>query len=748
MNSLYRFQINAQFTFDEAKKALSYLHELGFDGVYCSPFYAAGSDHGYDITDPNRLNPHVGNFEAFCAELKKLGMQLVVDVVPNHMGFAKGQNKWWQDVLKHGPKSRYAHFFDIDWEPEKKELHGKVLLPILGKPYGEALDDIKFKNGQLFYFDFPLPLAPGSEPLREKGIHALLEAQHYRLAYWRCATSELNYRRFFNIAELVAICIEHEDVFEAHHKWLFELIEKEVVQGLRIDHPDGLLYPEEYLKRLRKKHHLYTVVEKILQKEEELQPWPIEGSVGYEYLNLLNALFVKQESEKALTKLYESFFERELDEILYTSKFEFAHDYMASEVNALAAKLDHLSEEDPQTRDFTRQELTQALTEVISAFPIYRTYFPKGDKKVIHFAIEKAKKEAFHLGEEIFDFIERVLLSDPFVLKFQQLTAPMMAKGLEDTTFYVYNRFLSLNEVGGDPAQFGISIDHFHKKMEEKREKWPLGMIATSTHDAKRSEDARMRLNILAQMPDEWEKMVKKWHALNGEIDGNTAYHIYQTLIAGWPKGRLLRADFPALFDRMWSVVLKSIREAKQYTDWNFPDIEYEEVVRTFLKKLLTPNSRFLTLFLPFMRTIEPLAEKSSLAQLAIKVALPGVLDTYQGNESWNYRLVDPDNRHPFSYGEDDSKQRFLKLLMRFRKEHKELFLEGEYVPLDAGPNTVAFIRRTKREEIVVVAGRFFTQKLGVPKLTRTYHNVMTGEEANLKQLLKEHPAVYLYAKS
>lgn len=756
--ALYRFQISRLFTFDQAKEALSYIHDLGFDGVYCSPFYQSGSDHGYDITDPNRLDRHLGDFDAFCAACHELGMRIVIDVVPNHMGIAEGKNLWWQDVLKYGPNSRFAHFFDINWQPEKKELHNKVLLPILEKSYGESLSEIKVNKEELIYRSFPLPLAPHTEipeKITEESLHQLLEKQYYRLAHWKVATQELNYRRFFNIQDLVGICIEKEDVLEAHHKWVFELIEKKQVDGLRIDHPDGLLDPAGYFAALRKRYKVFTVVEKILEKDEELPDWEVEGSVGYEYLNLLNALFVQSDNEEAFSRLYKQIDQHDFASILYDSKIHFAQTYMASELDALTVRLNELSERDWKYRDFTRLDLRAALVATAATFPVYRTYITQTatarDRTLIQEAIQEAQKRTFHLDPQIFAFLENILLNDSFVCRFQQFTAPLMAKGLEDTTFYLYNRFISLNEVGGDPLTFGISVEHFHKRNMQKKEKRPYGLLASSTHDAKRSEDARMRLNVLSEMPDRWERMVKKWFALDGTIDQNTAYYIYQTLLAAWPKGELRREDYPGFLQRMWVVILKSVREAKRYTDWIVPNVEYENRVWDFLERLLKPNSRFLTLLIPFVREIEPFAEKNTLASLALKVGSPGVVDTYQGNETWTYQLVDPDNRTPFVYGERSSKQQFLQTLLRFRRAHAELFLEGEYIPVETTSNAIAFIRRTKKEEVLVVAGRFFATSadMGSIQLVRSYRDLITGKEVfpgevSISTLLGSAPAVYL----
>ncbi len=759
--SLYRLQISKSFTFDHAKEELDYLYDLGFDGLYCSPFYEACSEHGYDITDPNKVSEQVGDFDAFCKAVHERGMQIIIDVVPNHMGFRNGKNRWWQDLLANGKESPYAHFFDINWTPLNRRLENKVHLPILGINYAEALGEIQLENGQLSYRGFPLPLAKESKiPQKsdKQSIHTLLEQQHYRISHWRTASHEINYRRFFNIFDLVAICIEHQDVLEAHHKWLFELLERGQVDGIRIDHPDGLYDPAAYFKEIRRRYPVFTVVEKILGSDEELADWKVEGSVGYEYLNLLNGLYIESQHEGVFTKIYDQFTgeKNELIPIILDSKRRFARNYMASEVEQLACRLEQIAEERWETRDFTRFDLTDLLTEVIATFPIYRTYVVAGqkpsirDEQAINQAIKIAKSFLPHLEPAIFNFLETILLTHPFAQRFQQLTGPIMAKGLEDTTFYRYNRFCSLNEVGGNPAHFGYSVSHFHEKNQRKREKWPYGLLTTSTHDTKRSEDARMRLNVISEIPKEWEEKVNHWRSLDSSIDANTTYYIYQTLLAGWPRGE---PEWPEFFERMWMVVLKSIREAKEKTDWDYPDQEYESRVEAFLRRLLTPGSKFLQSFVPFVEKIEPFAEKSGLSALAIKVASPGVIDCYQGNETWVYRLVDPDNRTYFKRAESSSKLQFLKTVLNFRREHRELFLDGEYIPLKSAHNTIAFIRRTEKEELLVIAGRFFASNpdFGTLNYTGTLMNLFTQNEVQLdgensvRELLKERPAAYLY---
>ncbi len=823
--AVYRLQLNAQFTLKQAISILPYLKELGVEAIYCSPYYDSYNSHGYDVTNPNSLNPAVGtpkDFDHFCAELKKLDLKHILDVVPNHMGIQGGKNQWWQDVLENGPYSDYADFFDIDWNPDKHELKNRVLFPILGAPYGQVLEDqeiqLDFEEGIFFlrYGDAILPLCPESYPkilgpetpkiyqtfplqtdersqakkegqkvlkqivkkipkLTTDQLDALIEAQFYRLSYWKVASHEINYRRFFNIHELAAICIENPKVLEAHHKWIFELVEEGKVQGLRIDHPDGLYDPLGYFKRLRERFSIYTVVEKILDRKEKLSSlWQVEGTVGYEYLNVLNGIFICQENEKAFTEIYEEFVRGHVDfeQTLYESKKLFTNYEMVSEVDALGLRLDRLSEHDRLYRDFTRLDLTKALAEVIANFPVYRTYIaPEGevssrDAHYITIAIEKAKALATDLDPSIFEFLEKVLLQQlpdnaqqyrDFVLRFQQLTGPLMAKGLEDTAFYRYNRFISLNEVGGDPEHFGYSLEDYHRHNQEKVKEWPYGFLATSTHDTKRSEDVRMRLNVLSEMPERWQLEVKKWAIVNQKFpkpSPEIEYFIYQTLLGAWPLS----------FERLWEVILKSMREAKQETSWNQPNDEYEMRVSQFVRNILDPKHHFLHLFLEFYEEVAHYGNLNSLSQTAIKLASCGVVDTFQGNELLHYRLVDPDNRTPVDFNprkkllQQASIKKEPKLFLHykglnFRKQHPELFLIGEYQPLPVkSEHLIAFYRRHKNQTLVVLAGRFYASNPNWEEIELPFekgYEVFTGKTVSKRvQMDQTFPVSWVYHKS
>lgn len=917
-SSTYRLQLNSKFTFKHAEKISGFLKRLGIDAVYTSPYFQAtpGSMHGYDVTDPACLNAELGtdrDYDCWIATLKKNGLGHVLDVVPNHMGISSSHNRWWMDILENGPASIYAGFFDIDWTPEKRELHHKVLLPVLGDQYGKVLENqelnLLFRDGafSLAYWDHRFPIAPDTYPLilaengdlaqwiekesdvyseflsimtafrnlplrilsdgekmkerdREKEIakrrfaelttksksvldfiqerlkringqkgeaatfdalDQLLNQQSYRLSYWRVAAHEINYRRFFNINELAALRIEEEKVFLAHHQLLLKLLTEDKIQGVRIDHPDGLYDPPGYFRRLQKEYvmsrwkaehpnvssdsafesagkqveqflrkrgqeiepPLFTVVEKILDRKEPLPAdWLIDGTVGYGFLNALSGLFIDNRQEKDFQNIYRDFIGEEMDypQLVYEKKKLFAAFYMTSELNTLGHRLNLLSEHNRCYRDFTLNDLVTALREIIACFPVYRTYItPEGnalseqEEKFIRTAVEKAKGKHPALSATLFDFLrDLLLLSLPaakapeineyyreFILRFQQLTGPITAKGVEDTAFYIYNRFISLNEVGGDPEHFGFSADDFHRMNKERQEKWPYSMVTHSTHDTKRSLDVRMRLNALSELPEEWHSYVTRWSRSNRKLKTligrrlepgkNTEYFIYQTLAGVWPDGKksALRSE-ASLKERLWAYVQKAVREAKLETNWLNPNAAYEDAVKNFLMGLLEPSREnyFLKSFLPFQKKISRLGKWNTLSALTLMMGTPGVVDFYQGTEFWDYSLVDPDNRRPVDFVSRDKALQTLEQKSRksvadkglrelwknhesgeiklyllwkglsCRKKYASLFLKGAYIPLKirgarAGQVT-AYLRKEKDHWAIVAAARLFRDLL------------------------------------
>ncbi|HEX2295520.1 MAG TPA: malto-oligosyltrehalose synthase [Actinomycetota bacterium] len=686
VRATYRLQLNAGFTFDDAADVAGYLARLGVSHVYCSPYLqsAAGSTHGYDVTDHSKIDDELGGAPAhrrFCAALTEASMGHVLDIVPNHMAISDPTNAWWWDVLANEPSSRYAGYFDIDWDPPEAVLRRTILVPILGDHYGRVLEAGELKLGRegdeivLRYHEHVLPIAAGSVAHDEldaingdpDSLHEVLERQHYRIAFWKAGDRDLNYRRFFDIKTLAALRIEDERVFEDTHRLVLSLIEDGKLDGLRIDHVDGLRDPRAYLERLRRRApDAYVVVEKILEASEELpEEWPVEGTTGYDFLNVVNGLFVDSTAEKAMSDVYVEFTRAPADlaEMVRAKKLFIMREVLASDVERLTALLVEVSENHRRYRDYTRHELREAVRETIAAFPVYRTYLDTrtrtaSPQDVAHVqeAIEEAAARRPDLAPELFGFLCDVLLmrhpaeaagriEDEFVLRFQQTTGPVMAKGVEDTVFYNFNRMAALNEVGSDLGCFGIALEAFHDRAARVQERWPLTMLATSTHDTKRSEDVRARLDLLSEIPARWADAAMRWRSLNerhragGIPDRNAEYLLYQTLVGAWPLAP----------DRAVAYMEKASKEAKAHTSWTDPSPEYDEGLARFVRAVLDDREFVADL----EELVEPLVEPgrvNSLAQTAIKLTHPGVPDTYQGTELWDLSLVDPDNRRPVDY--------------------------------------------------------------------------------------------------
>jgi (1->4)-alpha-D-glucan 1-alpha-D-glucosylmutase len=632
-------------------------------------------------------------------------------------------------------------------------------------------------------------------------LHELLEAQAFRLAYWRVASDEINYRRFFDINDLAGLRTENPEVFEATHRLIFEMIGRGDVHGLRIDHPDGLYGPAQYYERLQHRvaellgqtapdptkpsstaenTALYVVVEKILAGHEHLpENWRVHGTTGYDFTNLVNGLFVYAPAEREMDRLYRRFVRSvsSIDEQLYESKKIVMRAVLSSELHVLANYLDRISESDRNTRDFTRSAQLAALFEVAAWFPVYRTYVTSGsvadaDRRYVEWAVAAAKRHSTAADVSIFDFIRRILLLEDiearderyqraaleFVMRFQQFTAPVMAKGLEDTLFYRYNRLVSLNEVGADPRRFAVSPAAFHHANQERQRRWPHSMLCTSSHDTKRSEDVRARLNVLSEIAPDWRAHLTRWSRLNrGKkrrlADGwapsqNDEYLFYQTLLGVWPAGAVDDARLAALRARIESYMLKAIREAKVHTSWINQNNEYEEGVTGFVQALLKSTQRnlFLDDFLGLQRRVALLGCLNGLSQTLLKLTSPGVPDIYQGTELVDLSLVDPDNRRAVDYvlrsrmleelsalpGLEAEKrhERLRALLERLedgaaklfvtwrtlglRAGHPECFSHGEYFPLAAdGPRAdhlCAFARVYGDQTVITAAPRWFSR--------------------------------------
>jgi (1->4)-alpha-D-glucan 1-alpha-D-glucosylmutase len=645
-------------------------------------------------------------------------------------------------------------------------------------------------------------------------LHRLLDAQPYRLAHWLVSGEEINYRRFFDVNDLAGLRMENPRVFAATHQLLRRLLADGSVAGVRIDHPDGLLNPPQYFIRLQmlyaasqccgaeprgpvaengieeevqtifgqhewmqRQAPLYVVLEKILEPGEHLPAWPIDGTVGYGFTNLLNGIFIDARNRRSFTRIYERIIGGivEPETVIYEAKDQVMNTALASEVAVLTNLLDEISSADRHARDFTAKSLATVIRETIACFPVYRTYIDERgnvselDRAFIDAAIARAKRRNEAMPASVFDFLRNILLlqgSAPegdgeqyrkwlyFVLKFQQLSGPVMAKGLEDTACYVYNRLTSVNEVGGSPAEFGFPVEEFHRGNLERAEKWPHALLLTSSHDTKRSEDVRARLNVLSEMPRDWSAAVMRWRRMNqaakitisdGRLvpDPNEEYLLYQTLVGAWPFGPELDGEFASRIERYMS---KAAHEAKVNLSWVNDNPEYVRALNEFIARILTPASAgkrnpFLQRVEEFVRPVAYFGALNSLAQVLLKITAPGVPDFYQGNELWEFRLVDPDNRHPVDFA---SRERLLNELVRqsgevsllelcsdlmanyqdgrikmwmtmralnFRREHQELFRVGSYTPLTAAnekqEHVVAFARGHEDRAIVVAIPRF-----------------------------------------
>lgn len=873
--STYRVQFGPGFGFDQGFEIAAYLSALGISHLYASPYLQAaiGSTHGYDIVDPTHVNDSLGGSEAhmrMCQSLKFHGLGHIIDVVPNHMAIVDHQNPWWWDILKNGPSSWYAAYFDVDWYSSEERWPNKVLLPVLEEQYGCALEkkmlQLSHDKGllTLHYKDHVFPIDASSlvdvltnaakssaseallflaesharlpkptvtarqsierrhrdkavlleflqrlcseEPLIDAAIsaevdrlnldqdalHALLEKQNYRLAHWRTANKDLGYRRFFDVKDLIGLRIEEDEVFNATHALPIEWVQGGLVQGLRIDHPDGLREPTQYFARLREKcPEAWIVAEKILAADESLpREWPIAGTTGYDFLNRVGRLFIDPEAEERLTKIYTDFTNAQSDymQIVYECKKLVLTELLVSELNQLANIFVEVCEKHPRYRDYSLQELKEALLETAVHFPVYRSYVSskappsrQDDAHYIASAIEKAMASKPDLEEKLFKFLMDLLLlhvpgtlEEELALRFQQLTSPTMAKGVEDTAFYRFNRFIALNEVGGDPSQFSISVREFHAACTKSQLERPFSLLASTTHDSKRSEDVRVRLSLLSEIPDLWEAAVVRWSQQNARykqephIDRSMEYFLYQTLVGAWPIS----------LERLMVSMQKSLREAKVCTSWIKPNQPYEHAWGRFLEGIMRDED-FCADMTNFVSHLSSFGQINSLAQTLIKLTAPGIPDFYQGTELWAFSLVDPDNRQAVDFGKlqrylnemsqltidqifNRSDEGFPKLwLIRqalyLRNRMPENFGQnGTYTPLYAvGPKSQHVVSYARGNGVVVVVPRLSMQLSGAWENTHleiptaTWHNVLTDEnvsggEIYLRDLFNRFPVALL----
>jgi len=868
--STYRIQLHSAFTLLDALGIADYLDDLGVGAVYLSPVLQAqrGSTHGYDLVDPSRIDAARGGEGAFVAwadEVGRRGMGRLVDFVPNHMGVGSDENAWWNDVLQDGPQSPYADFFDVDWSPPQDSLLDTVLLPVLGAPYGQTLEQGELqlaRTGGAFwvrYFDHRWPVGPPSaarvlraaaatlppgdpcadgltgiaeafarlpdcrgaprerrreragerdaikrrlesllhsEPqaaavvdaavLRLNGapgvprafddLDALLLEQSYRLADWHVAADEINYRRFFDVSGLAAVRMEDPDVFAATHALVLRLVGQRRIDGIRLDHTDGLCDPAGYFRHLQDAASaalggadpgIYLVAEKILEPGEALpRAWSIDGTTGYDFLADVNGLWVDPGGEGAITRAY-----REVtgdtdgyEAIAADAKRAVLGSDLASEVNLLGQAVERLASARRRSRDFTLRSVTAAVLETLAAFPVYRTFVrPDGapdarDERHVKAAIASAKRRRPAEEGAVFDFLEDMLLlrtrepvSDDaraaqvaFCMRFQQVSGPVMAKGIEDTAYYRYPRLLSLNEVGGYPGVFGTSIARFHEASAERRERWKGSMLATSTHDTKRGEDARARLAVLSEVPDRWRSRVAAWEAIArsrrspaSEVTAPDRYYFYQAVVAGLPFGLAHGGPLPDDFVvRACAHMAKATKEEKRETGWTHASEAYDEAVQRFTREMLC-EPRFSDDLVAFVASIARAGATNSLGQTALKLTSPGVPDVYQGTELWCLDFCDPDNRRPVDYPQRRAYLRDLRssddrrrdaatalehfedgrikmlvshALLRMRRDMPALFLDGSYEKLEANApfeeHVVAFSREGSGRRVVTAVTR------------------------------------------
>jgi len=826
MTASYRFQLHPEFGFADVQALLPYLGSLGVSHLYLSPVTEArrGSTHGYDVIDHNEVRAAFGGREGLdrlLAACVDRGLKVILDWVPNHAGVGP-RNAYWQDVLAYGPNSPYARYFDVDWRPLKPELDGKVHLPFLGRPYGEALDEgeigLGYADGRFYatYFESRFALAPATygvlleaaltafertDPYwdlknvletyrglgpaeREKAealrlrlatlveradanawltlppaaLHDLLEAQCWRLSYWKTAGSEINYRRFFDINELVGLRMEDDQVFWDAHRLLGELLAHEAVDGVRIDHVDGMFHPEGYLQNLRLLGARRVWVEKILAPGEPLpEAWPVEGETGYVFMNDALHLLLHPDGEAPLDRAYRRFTDDATPyaDVVYRSKGIVMETMLSSELLRLAYELDRISEADYHTRDFTLEALREALEETVAAFDRYRTYIPhdpEGAREVVLEAVYRARQRNPAAERSVYDFLTRVVLGDvrddlremqqAWVGRFQQYTAPVAAKGVEDTAFYRYLRLSGLNEVGGEPDHWALPLAAFHARARFRAHRYPHSLVATATHDHKRGEDTRMRLVALAEVPELWEETAAALEGIAPDHLGSRGpsardrYLLYQTLAALWepsPHG----AAPEELADRLWAYAQKAAREAKLDTSWIDPDEAYEADLEAFVRTVVA-DPRTAEAVGPLAERLAALGFQNTITQAVLKLTTPGVPDFYQGTELLDLSLVDPDNRRPVDYGlrqrmldelsgplaepsadalrgwveaqDEQAKFYVTARLLRLRRERPALFA-GDYRALDlAGDGAdawVAYARQAEGDALVVLASRY-----------------------------------------
>jgi (1->4)-alpha-D-glucan 1-alpha-D-glucosylmutase len=720
--STYRLQLGPDLKFADAAKLGGYLADLGVTHAYLSPILGAGkgSTHGYDVVDHSKIDAQLGGVRGFAALRKAFavtGIGIIVDVVPNHMAIPvpEYQNKALWSVLSQGQRSPNASWFDIDWDAED----GRILMPVLDGPLEDNLDKLHVVTRagtlELAYFDHRFPLAAGTPALAaEGGMQALLDAQHYRLADWRSASTQLNYRRFCDITTLIGLRVEDPAVFTASHAVLGDLIQRGQADGLRIDHPDGLANPAGYLADLaRATDDTWVVVEKVLDASDPGEPlppdWRTAGTTGYETLTVINGLIVDPAGEKPLSLLYTELTGETADFALVAeaSRRLIARDVLATEVTRLTGLLGVRLDRSGDTATESGSQLRDALVDVLCRLEVYRPFASSPQTlAALDDATARALKDAPTLRKEIDAVRAHAVDADEFGVRFGQLAAALYAKGVEDTAFYRHARLLSLNEVGGDPGRFGRSLPSFHRHAATLQAESPTAMTTLSTHDTKRGEEVRARLAVLSELPGVWEQAIRRWLPLGGRLgcpDDRTGYFFWQTLVGAWPLD----------VERATRYMHKAMREAKIATSWQSPDLRYEDAVSGFVTNVLTHDD-VMAEVAAFVAGLEPYARANSLTQKLIQLTMPGVPDTYQGCELAAFTLVDPDNRGAVDFRVRraeletmfDPKLRVAATALRLRRDHPAWF--RSYLPISAsGPGADHLVAFSRSPEVAVFATRF-----------------------------------------
>jgi (1->4)-alpha-D-glucan 1-alpha-D-glucosylmutase len=723
-SSTYRLQLNSQFDLDDAANLVGYLDRLGAGAVYTSPILAAapGSTHGYDVVDPTRANPELGGEEArlrLVAAVRAAGLGLVVDIVPNHMSVeVPAANRWWWDVLEHGQESRYAKYFDIDWS------RGPVLLPVLGD---EPDPKLEVRDGKLAYHDREFPL----------------NSAHYRLMSWRRGNTELNYRRFFDITTLAGVRVEDPEVFQATQGETLRWVRAGEVDGLRVDHPDGLADPGGFLRRIRSEVDCWLVVEKILEPGESLPAsWPAHGTTGYDALRQICGVFVDPAGERPVTELANELGVRtDYPAVEAESRRLIATTSLVAETRRIAALATGVTE--------------AAIAELLAAYPVYRSYLPEG---LSHW--EAALHRAARPELSIVDKEVRAHPEGGLARRIQQTSGMVVAKGTEDTAFYRYTRFVALNEVGGAPDEFGVPVEDFHAAAAAREAGWPLGMTALSTHDTKRSEDVRARLAVLAELPTEWPAAVRRWTERRPLPEPALNLLAWQSIVGAWPISA----------ERLTGYLDKAAKEAKLRTSWTDHDEAFEAAVRAWPAEVLA-DEELAAEIAAFVARIHPAGWSNSLGQKLIQLAGPGVPDVYQGTELLDLSLVDPDNRRPVDFVEraelltrlesgwrpefadNAAKLHVVRTVLRLRRERPELF--HGYRPLYAEGPAAEHALSFARTDLVAVATRLpvrLNESGGwrgtvLPLPPGSWTDLLTGRPAetpDLADLLATYPVALL----